>query len=308
MRGSKDISVPNTAVDDEAILGQNIRRNRRKSVYKSVATSWPVWIGVCVLLLVIVAAVWPVVFTSVDPSEQNIMQALLPPSWIEGGSASHLLGTDALGRDIFARIVHGARISLFVSLAAVVLQGGLGLTFGLIAGFFSGWADNIIMRLADIQLAIPLLALVITVVAIVGTSLSALILVLGLTGWVVYARVVRAEVLVVKELEYVQAAESVGNSKQRIIIKHILPNVLGSFLVIATLQVALMILTESALSFLGLGIQPPGISWGAMIAQGRDYLVSHWWIATFPGVAILGVVLAINLVGDFLRNKLNPRL
>lgn len=224
------------------------------------------------------------------------------------GDLDHMLGTDSLGRDILARIIYGARISLLVGVSAVTMSGSIGVTLGLVAGYFRGRWDSIIMRLADVQLAVPTMVLALVAMAVVGPGLRNLIIILGVTGWVGYARVVRGEVLSIREKEFVEAARAIGASHGRILLLHLLPNVAASIIVISSLRVAGMILVEASLSFLGLGVQPPTPTWGGMVAEGRDLVYRAWWVSTFPGIAIFIVVLGINLLGDWLRDVLDPRL
>jgi peptide/nickel transport system permease protein len=263
-------------------------------------------LGLAVLLLVIGGAVLAP-FILPDPLQQRIDQRLQPPFWA-GGTGEHLLGTDQLGRDILSRLVHGSRVSLIVGFTAVGVAGLIGVAAGIVAGFYGGLVDEIIMRLVDLRLAMPFILLVIAVIAVFGPSLFNLVVVLALTGWATYARVVRAEVLSIREREFVLAARSMGASNWRLMTRHVMPNTVASAIVIGSLELAQMIVTESALSFLGLGIQPPTPSWGNMLGQGRDYLMTHWWLATFPGLAIALTAVSINLVGDWLRDLLDPRL
>ncbi len=226
---------------------------------------------------------------------------------MDGGVAEHLLGTDALGRDLFSRILYGARISLTVAVTGVLAGGAIGIVLGLLCGFIGGRFDNFVMRLAEVQLAFPYLLLAIAVIAALGTSLLNLILVLGLRTWVVYARTVRASVLAEKELEYVQAGTALGISGARVLFKHILPNIASPAIVLVTVELSQLILMETTLSFLGLGVQPPFPSWGSMLSAGRDYLASAWWLATFPGLTIMVAVMAANLLGDGLRDALDSK-
>jgi peptide/nickel transport system permease protein len=278
------------------------RRSRAWSLFKRPAAM----LGLAVLLLVIGGAVLAP-FILPDPLQQRIDQRLQPPFWA-GGTSEHLLGTDQLGRDILSRLVHGSRVSLIVGFTAVGVAGLIGVAAGIVAGFYGGLVDDIIMRLVDLRLAMPFILLVIAVIAVFGPSLFNLVVVLALTGWATYARVVRAEVLSIREREFVLAARSMGASNWRLMTRHVMPNTVASAIVIGSLELAQMIVTESALSFLGLGIQPPTPSWGNMLGQGRDYLMTHWWLATFPGLAIALTAVSINLVGDWLRDLLDPRL
>ncbi|MBI4560910.1 MAG: ABC transporter permease [Candidatus Rokubacteria bacterium] len=264
--------------------------------------------GLVVVVLVGFGALFAPWLSPFDPLEQAITQRLRAPGWQDPGGRVHLLGTDHLGRDILARVTHGSRIALFVGFAAVAISGVLGMTIGLASGYFGGRVDDVFMRLADIQLAFPFILLAIAVIGVLGPSLRNIIIVIGVSSWVVYARVVRAEVLSLREREFVQAAVALGSGDSRILIRHVLPNAFTPWLVVATLDMARVIVVESALSFLGLGVQPPTPTWGGMLADGRVYLSTAWWLATFPGVAILVTVLGINLFGDGLRDTLDPRL
>jgi peptide/nickel transport system permease protein len=264
--------------------------------------------GMLVFLGVLLAAVLAPLVSPFDPLEQDIGQRLRAPGWQDAQGRVHPLGTDHLGRDILARIVYGSRIALVVGLAAVLISGVLGMIIGLVAGYFGGRVDDFLMRLADIQLAFPFILLAIAVIGVLGPSLRNIIIVIGVSSWVVYARVVRGEVLSIREREYVHAAIALGSRNGRVLWSHVLPNTFTPWLVVATLDMARVIVIESALSFLGLGVQPPTPTWGGMLADGRVYLSTAWWLATFPGLAILVTVLGINLLGDGLRDTLDPRL
>jgi peptide/nickel transport system permease protein len=264
--------------------------------------------GLLVVLGVLLAALFAPLVSPFDPLEQDIGQRLREPGWQDAQGHVHPLGTDHLGRDILSRIVFGSRIALVVGLAAVAISGVLGMLIGLVAGYFGGRVDDFLMRLADIQLAFPFILLAIAVIGVLGPSLRNIIIVIGVSSWVVYARVVRGEVLSIREREYVQAAIALGSQHWRVLRHHVLPNTLTPWLVVATLDMARVIVIESALSFLGLGVQPPTPTWGGMLADGRVYLSTAWWLATFPGLAILVTVLGINLFGDGLRDTLDPRL
>lgn len=260
------------------------------------------------LVIVILLAMLAPVLAPCDPNAQDIQNRLVPPSWGRNGSPANILGTDQLGRDVLSRIIWGSRVSLSVGLLAAILACILGSTLGLMAGYFRGRAENVIMRLADIQLAIPYILLAITLVAVLGPSLRNLILVLGVTGWVNYARVVRAEVMSLREQEFISAARALGASDARIIVRHLLPNIVSPVVVLSTFQVAQFIISESSLSFLGLGVPVSTPSWGGMLSESQLYVPLAPWTATFPGLAILLTVLSINIAGDFIRDLLDPRL
>jgi peptide/nickel transport system permease protein len=272
-----------------------------------------------VFLLGALLAPWIAPHDPFNPATINLLESLTPPSWEEGGDARFLLGTDDQGRDILSTIMFGARISLAVGFAGVMLAAILGITLGLIAGYAGGAVDTLIMRIADVQLTFPviLIALLIdgTVHALLGginreqTAIPVLVLAIGLSFWVQYARTVRGSTMVEKRKEYVQAARLIGIRPSLIMLRHVLPNVMGPVLVIATINLALAVITEATLSFLGVGIPPTQPSLGTMIRIGQDFLFSgEWWITIFPGVALAALVLAVNLLGDWLRDALNPRL
>jgi peptide/nickel transport system permease protein len=264
--------------------------------------------GLGVVVVVLLAALFAPWLTPFDPLEQDINQRLKEPGWQTAAGRIHLLGTDHLGRDILARVIFGSRIALVVGVSAVLISGVLGMAIGLVSGYFGGKVDDFFMRLADIQLAFPFILLAIAVIGVLGPNLRNIIIVIGVSSWVVYARVVRGEVLSIREREFVQAAIALGSRDGRVLVRHVLPNAFTPWLVVATLDMARVIVIESALSFLGLGVQPPTPTWGGMLADGRVYLSTAWWLATFPGLAILVTVLGINLLGDGLRDTLDPRL
>jgi peptide/nickel transport system permease protein len=264
--------------------------------------------GAVVLLVVIGAAVFAPWVAPQDPTRQSLIRRFIPPVWADGGKVAHLLGTDQVGRDILSRIIYGARVSLLVGVSAVVVSLTVGVTLGLLAGFLHGRVDTVITTVVDVWLSFPQLLLALAFVAALGPSLTTIIVVLGFTGWERYTRVVRAEVLALREKDFVEAARAMGASAARTIMRHLLPNTFSSIIVLATLQVAQAILQEAALSFLGVGTGSAYPTWGQMIALGRDFVSVAWWLPTFPGLAILVTVLAINLVGDRLRDALDPRV
>ena len=252
--------------------------------------------------IVLVSFVGPRIYP-VDPLKQNLFALLQPPGRSEGGF--HPLGTDANGRDMLSRILTGGRVSILVGVSSMLVAGALGVSLGLASGYFGGWVDVVVMRLVDLQLAFPFILLAIFAAAILGRSVAMLVAILAVNGWMIYARTVRSEVLTLREREFVLAARCVGATPGRILRRHFLPNLASSLVVVSTIQVGALIIAESSISFLGFGVQPPTPSWGRMLGEGRNYLTSAWWVATFPGLAIMLTVLAINLVGEGLRDHLN---
>ena len=263
--------------------------------------------GVLIAALLLTAVFCPVL-APYDPYKQNIMNRLKPPVWIEGGTAKHLFGTDHLGRDILSRIMYGSRISLVVGVSAVILQVIIGVALGLLAGYYGGKSDSVISFMVNSMMGFPFILLAMSLVAVLGPSLQNIIIALGVTQWTVFTRVTRIETMKAREQEYVLAATSLAFSTQRILLRHILPNLIPSLVVIATVEVARAIIRESLLSFLGLGIQPPTPSWGSMLAEGRDYMLMQWWLAALPGAAIFMSALGINLLGDAIRDVTDPHL
>jgi len=263
--------------------------------------------GSLFLLAIALAAVFAGAISPADPEIIDMSYRLRPPA---GGGAygKFLLGGDQLGRDILSRIIYGARISLTIGVTAVLLSGSLGVLLGLLAGYYGGRADEVIMRLADIQLAIPTILLAIALVGVLGPSLRNLILVLGVTGWVIYARTMRGVVLSLREQQFIEAARALGSGDRRTLFRYIMPNVWTPAIVVASQQMGFMIIMESALSFLGLGVPPPTPTWGGMIADGRGYLATAWHVTTLPGLVLMATVLAVNFFGDGLRDVLDPRL
>ncbi len=268
----------------------------------------PALAGLAVIAVVVLVAVFAPALSPSDPVKNRLLDRLTPPMWASGGSARHPLGTDTLGRDVLSRLLHGARVSLLVGVAAVLIAGVMGVALGLVAGYRGGWPDDLLMRVGDIQLAFPVLLLGVAVISVLGASLTNMVLVLGAGGWVTYARIARGETLSLKEREFVAAARALGAPARHVVTRHLLPNVLPPIVVVATFSVARTIIAEASLSFLGLGLPPPAPSWGAMLDEGRNYITTGWWLALFPGLAILLLVLAINLCGDWLRDVLDPRM
>lgn len=266
-------------------------------------------IGAAITLSILVlASIGAPLVAPHDPFAQDLINKSLLPPVFAGGTWENMLGTDALGRDLLSRIVYGARVSLTVGLSATLIAAFLGLIIGVASGYFGGWIDALFMRIADIQQAFPFILLAIVVMAVWGPGLVNLILVLGITGWVIFARVVRSVVLTLKDQEYIQAATALGVPTFRIVIRHLLPGVYSTMLILGTFAFVQFILAEAALSYLGLGVPPPTPTWGGILAEGRVYMVVAWWITALPGLAILLTVLSVNLIGDWIRDRLDPRL
>jgi peptide/nickel transport system permease protein len=296
------------ALDVERDAAAGLPRQDLRRILRELLRNRAALLGLAVVLTVTASALAAPLIAPSDPVSQEIASRLKPPGWTDAQGHARPLGTDHLGRDILSRLIFGARISIIIGLSAVMLAGTLGTLMGLMAGYEGGRIDDLCMRLSDTMLAMPFILLALAVIAVLGPSLLNIIMVLGVTSWVSYARVVRAEVLTLRTREFVAAAQALGGGGLRIVFRHLLPNVLTPVIVIATLEVARMIILESALSFLGLGVQPPTPTWGGMLADGRAYLSTAWWLATFPGLCIMLSVLGINLLGDWLRDVLDPRL
>jgi ABC-type dipeptide/oligopeptide/nickel transport system permease subunit len=263
--------------------------------------------GAMIAMVLLVSLSFPL-FYSVDPLEQDLMARFTPPVWQDGGTWTYPLGADNLGRDVLVRLLYGSRVSLLVGFAAVLVAELAGILLGLFSGYYGGKLDSLIMRVADIFMAYPFMLLTISVIAVLGSSIFNLILVLGLSDWVTYARTIRGSVLSLKKKEFVEASRAIGTPHRVILFRHILPNVLSPMLVLGTLRVANIIIWESGLSFLGMGVPPPMPTWGRMLAEGRLYITDAWWLVTLPGLAIMVTILSINLLGDGLRDALDPRL
>lgn len=265
------------------------------------------WFSVIFLLAVVLMAVFAGQVAPYDPIDPRLGQRLDPPSWL-GGADGSLFGTDQLGRDVFSRVAFGARASLTVGFAAVLVGGISGTLIGLVSGYFGGWIDEVLMMLADMQLAFPNVLLAIAVVAVLGPSFTNLVIVVGITGWVTYARVCRGQVLSLRRREFVEAVRALGGGHLRIMVHHILPNAIAPLIVVTTLDLARTIILEATLSYLGLGIQPPTPSWGIMLGEGRQYLQTAWWITVFPGLFLMLTTLLLSRMGDWLRDLLDPTM
>lgn len=264
-------------------------------------------IGMVLVFIAVFTAIFANVIMPYDPMKADLASRLAEPSWADDtGKSAYFLGGDQLGRDLLSRIMYGARISLIVSIGGVCIALVLGTILGVVAGYFGKWFDDIIMRLADIQLAFPFMLLAIVIMSVLGTGIEKIIIILGLTYWVNFARLIRGEILSLKEQEFIQAAKAIGGSHRAIIFKHVLPNVAAPIIVLATMCIAEFILLEASLTFLGLGVDPTIPSWGGMLSDSRNYITTAWWTAVFPGLAIMLTVLGFNLLGDWIRDRLDP--
>jgi peptide/nickel transport system permease protein len=265
-------------------------------------------IPVILLLPVVACGIFGHLFYPHDPTTINLSNALQPPVWVAGGDWSYFLGTDSMGRDLLSRLIEGARASLIVAVFGVGFAGILGITVGMIAGYFEGKIDNIIMRVVDAQMSIPPILLTILLSAVLGGGLITIIIAISIVFWTGYARVIRGETLSIKNRDFVALAKVTGFGNLRILMKHIFPNLINTIMVLATLQLGRAIIIEASITFLGLGIQPPDTAWGLIISDGRIYMSTAWWVPTFAGVAIMVTVLGANLFGDWMRDTLDPRL
>lgn len=277
-------------------------------MWKSLKESKTGILGAGIVLLVIFLAFTATIISPQDPSKQDIVNKMMNPAWYEDGSWEHILGTDQLGRDILSRLIYGSRVTLMVAFSGTIFAGIIGITMGSISGYYGRWIDAIIMRIVDIQLSFPFILLALFISAVLGPGLQNIILIAAISGWVRYARLVRGEILSIKEMEYIEAIRSLGGSNARIIFRHILPNVISPAIVIATLEMAKIILMEASLSYLGLGIPIEIPTWGRMLSDSRVHLVTSPWMAVLPGLAITLTVLGVNLLGDWLRDYLDPKL
>ena len=266
------------------------------------------WIPTLIIVALVVTAVGAPLIAPHSPTEQSLPDKLLPPAWQEGGSAKYLLGTDTLGRDVLSRLLYGARVSLTVAAAALLAGGGIGLGIGILSGYAGGRIDSVLMRIVDATLTFPTILIALLLAVSLGQGLRTMVIAIAVILWARFARVVRGEVLTVKARDFVALAKVRGSSHARIMAVHILPNVMNTFMVLLSLHIGFVILVEASLSFLGAGIPPPTPSWGQMVSDGRSHIASAWWLSFPPGAAILLVVLAFNLFGDWLRDWLDPRL
>ena len=263
--------------------------------------------GIVVLTLFILIAVFAPLLMPYDPSIPDLRARLDPPAWNEGGSIAHLLGTDHLGRDMLSRLLIGSRVALIVGFLGVIVATFIGVIVGLLAGYFGGRLDSVLMGFVNTLLAIPSTLLYLTVLAVFGQSLLLLILVIGCINWTTFARVVRGEVLTIKRRDFIEASRTIGQRPVVTLLKHVLPNVMGPIIVIATMNVAKLIILEASLSYLGFGVQPPTVTWGRMLADGRNYVATAWWLAALPGIMITLLTLSLIFIGDWLRDRLDPR-
>ena len=278
------------------------------SIRKIVRSSgWPAIIWGSILLFFVIVGIFGTFISPYDPNETNFEYTLTPPAWQENGKSAYPLGTDHLGRDVLSRLLCGTSISLQVGFLVVVLSGFIGTMIALFSGYLGGWVDTLLMRFTDIMMSIPYLMIAIILAAVLGPSKNNIIVILSLTGWATYARVLRGEVLRIKEREFISLAVITGCSKLRIMFRHIFPNMVNTLVVLATLQLGVVIIAEASLSFLGVGVPLPNPAWGSMIAEGRVYISQAWWLCTWPGLAILLIVLSCNLFGDWLRVRLDPQ-
>ncbi|WP_342566726.1 ABC transporter permease [Psychrobacillus sp. FSL K6-4046] len=285
---------------------QTLKINKESSLTTFFSNLWKSWTGILGFLIIItllfisVFGQWIVPY---DPLLADFSKKLLPPL-----TDGHILRTDQLGRDIFSRIILGARISVIIGVTTVLIAGTFGTIVGIISGYFRGWIDVILMRIVDVQLSFPFILLVLVINAIIGTGLRNIIISLAIGGWVIFARVIRSEVLALREKEFITACVATGVSRTGILFKHILPNLFTPIIILSSLQIGTYIIAEASISFLGFGVQPPEPAWGNMLNEGKDYIFSSWWLITFPGIAIMITALGVNLFGDWLRDTLDPEL
>jgi len=266
------------------------------------------WVPICIISVMICMALFAPLLAPFSPIDQALRERLVPPFWMDGGSMSHILGTDAFGRDVLSRLIYGARVILLVALLALTAGGGVGLVVGIVSGYIGGTLDNLLMRLVDAAFTFPAILFALLLAVTMGQGLVTLVIAISLLLWASFARVIRGEVLTLRQRDFVALAKVRGCSSLRIMLTHILPNVLNTFMVLVTLNIGVVIIAEASLSFLGAGIPPPTPTWGLMISEGRGRIADAWWVALIPGFAITLLVLSVNLFGDWLRDRLDPQL
>jgi len=287
------------AVPALAWIPRLVRRSTRRRVP---------WIPICIIAVMVSMALFAPLLAPYSPIDQTLRDKLIPPFWVEGGGIDHILGTDAFGRDMLSRLIYGARVSLIVAALALTAGGGVGLVIGIVSGYFGGTVDNALMRLVDAAFTFPAILFALLLAVTMGQGLGTLVLAISLLLWASFARVIRGEVLSLKQRDFVALAKVRGCSSARIMLTHILPNVLNTFMVLVTLNIGVVIIAEASLSFLGAGIPPPTPTWGLMVSDGRGRIAEAWWVSLIPGIAITLLVLSVNVFGDWLRDRLDPRL
>ena len=299
---------PAPAAEEQA-TAQPAASRSRLGLYLAEARRLPLFPTAILLVVLVIPAIFANQIAPHDPTRGSLGNRLSPPAWLEGGSMDHVFGTDKVGRDILSRIIYGSRISVIIAMIAIVVSGIIGTALGIVAGYWGGWVDALIMRLVDISLSIPIILLGLVLVAALGPRTSTVIGVIVVLLWSRYARLARGETLAVRVQDYISRAQVSGSSHRRIMFRHVLPNVFNSLVVLATLQVGFVIILESTLSFLGAGVPRPNPAWGLMVADGRELVASEkgWWVSLLPGLAIMLVVLSMNLLGDWLRDRLDPK-
>lgn len=290
--------------NEQAIVQVPVKKESKiRNFFFSLASSWTGMLGFIIIVALLIISIFGQWIAPYDPLHAEFSKKLLPPL-----TEGHILGTDQLGRDILSRIILGARVSVIIGLATVLVAGLFGSIVGIIAGYFRGWIDVVLMRIVDVQLSFPFILLVLVINAIIGTGLKNIIISLAIGGWVIFARVIRSEVLALREQEFITACIATGVSRLEILVKHIVPNLFTPMIILSSLQVATFIIAEASVSFLGFGVQPPTPAWGNMLSEGKDYIFTSWWLITFPGLAIVITALGVNFFGDWLRDTLDPEL
>jgi len=295
--------VETSTVTTNTVKVKYKQKSKLREMFRKLTRSWTGMLGFCLIILLIILSIFGDWIAPFDPMDAQLRDRLLPPL-----TDGHLLGTDQLGRDILSRIIDGTRVSMIIGLATAFLAGIIGTIVGVIAGYYRGWVDVVLMRIVDVQLSFPFILLVLVISAVLGAGLTNIVISLALAGWVLFARVIRSEVLALREKEFIIAAIATGVSKFEILVKHILPNIFTPIIILASLQIGTYIIAEASVSFLGFGVQPPTPAWGNMLNEGKDYIFNSWWLITFPGIAIILTTLGINLFGDWLRDTLDPEL